>query len=118
MEQLGHYLSQCGDHQNDYLMQESRKNYEKAIRTFYDICPCGWFAHFSANVAIIEAIPEDVQTVHIIHFDIGEGVQWPRLLEAVGRHQMVRLTSLIRKDDQVKTHHNSKLNVPKLFLYE
>ncbi|RWR78919.1 nodulation-signaling pathway 2 protein [Cinnamomum micranthum f. kanehirae] len=101
MKRLGHYLSQCDNHQNDYLVQEARKNYEKAFRAFYDICPYGRFAHFRANMAILEAIPEDVQTVHIIDFDMGEGVQWPPLLEALGRHRMVRLTSLIQREDQV-----------------
>lgn len=103
IERLGHYLSQGDDDQNDYLKQESRKNYQKAFRAFYDICPYGKFAHFAANTAILEAIPEDVRTIRIIDFDMGEGVQWPPLLEALSRHRMVRLTSITRREDQVNS---------------
>ena len=59
----------------DYLKQQSYKNFEPAFKLFYQNFPYGKFAHYAANSAILEAIPEDTEMVHIVDFDMGEGVQ-------------------------------------------
>ncbi|XP_058111278.1 protein NODULATION SIGNALING PATHWAY 2-like [Magnolia sinica] len=94
MERVGHYLYQGEDKQADYLKLESSKNYNAAFRAFYDVCPHGRFAHFTANMAILEAMPENSKAIHIIDFDTREGIQWPSLFEALGQRQevLVRLT--------------------------
>ncbi|KAJ4725526.1 nodulation-signaling pathway 2 protein-like [Melia azedarach] len=96
LERVAYYLIQALKKQVDYLSQESSKNYGAAFRAFYQIFPYGRFAHFTANSVILEAIPEDAGIVHIVDFDIGKGVQWPPLIEALGRRgkSLVQLTSI------------------------
>ncbi|XP_044505374.1 protein NODULATION SIGNALING PATHWAY 2-like [Mangifera indica] len=96
LERLAYYLIQAFENKLDYLSQESNKNYAAAFRAFYQIFPYGRFAHFTANSMILEATPQDAGMVHIIDFDIGQGIQWPPLIEALGRRgqRLVQLTSI------------------------
>lgn len=92
---LAFNLSQDLEKHGDYLKQESSKNFEEAFRAFYQIFPYGRFAHFAANSTILEAVPADTETIHIVDFDMGEGVQWPPMLEALARLQKgVKLTAV------------------------
>ncbi|XVF68467.1 hypothetical protein PTKIN_Ptkin11bG0005100 [Pterospermum kingtungense] len=87
-ERLAFYLTLALDKQANYIMQETSKNYEAAFNAFYQIFPHGTFAHFTANSAILEAIPaDDAKLVHVVDFDIGNGIQWPPLIEALGRER-------------------------------
>ncbi|KAJ4823519.1 hypothetical protein Tsubulata_017897 [Turnera subulata] len=95
LERLGFYLSQDMEKQACYLRQESCKNFEAAFRAFYQILPHGRFAHFAANSAILEAMPTDAEIIHIVDFDMGEGIQWPPMIEALAqRHRALRLTAI------------------------
>ncbi|KAK9291044.1 hypothetical protein L1049_009228 [Liquidambar formosana] len=95
VERLAFNLFEDMENQSDYLKQESHKNFEAAFKTFYQIFPYGRFAHFAANSAILEAVPADAEMIHIVDFDIGDGVQWPPMIEAFGRQKKaVRLTSI------------------------
>ncbi|CAK9183126.1 unnamed protein product [Ilex paraguariensis] len=86
---------QSTENQGDYLKQESIKNFEAAFKAFYQMFPYGRFAHFAANSAILEAIPDDAEVIHIVDFDIGEGVQYPPMIEAIVQKQKtLRLTSI------------------------
>ncbi|KAL4189639.1 hypothetical protein AMTRI_Chr08g166340 [Amborella trichopoda] len=76
--------------QTDYLVREAQKNYMVALRAFYEIFPYGRFAHFAANQAIIESIPQWAERVHIVDFDIGDGLQWPPLLQGLAHSSKVR----------------------------
>ncbi|EEF35681.1 transcription factor, putative [Ricinus communis] len=88
-------LSQDTEKHGDYLKQESSNNFEAAFRAFYQIFPNGRIAHFAANSAILEAMPADAEMIHIVDFDMGEGVQWPPMLETLARLQKgVRLTAI------------------------
>ncbi|XP_076903368.1 protein NODULATION SIGNALING PATHWAY 2-like [Bidens hawaiensis] len=94
MERVAFYWFQSGN-QVDYIKQESMKNFQQAFKTFYACFPYGRFAHFAANSAILEAIMSDSRKVHILDFDIGEGVQWPSMLEAIGKLKgEMKLTSI------------------------
>ncbi|MBA0800866.1 hypothetical protein Gohar_011278 [Gossypium harknessii] len=94
-ERIAFNLSQDIQHQSDYLMQESSKNFEAAFRVFYQVFPYWRFAHFAANSAILEAMPNDADTLHIVDFNIGEGLQWPPVIEALAwKHKSMRLTSI------------------------
>ncbi|KAE8697691.1 40S ribosomal protein S4 [Hibiscus syriacus] len=57
------------------------------------------FAHFASNSAILEAVPNDADVVHIVDFDIGEGIQWPPVIEAMGWKQKSMRLTLIRWGD-------------------
>ncbi|KVI11392.1 Transcription factor GRAS [Cynara cardunculus var. scolymus] len=102
MERVAFNLFQSGN-QGDYIKQESLKNFKAAFKAFYEIFPYGRFSHFAANSAILEAIMSDSGKVHIIDFDIGEGVQWPTMLDALGKlRKETKLTS-IRTGEQSYT---------------
>ncbi|KAL2500434.1 Scarecrow-like protein 26 [Forsythia ovata] len=100
MERLAFYLFQLQENQGNYLRQESVKNLKEAFKAFYQGLPCGKFAHFTANLAILESMPDDAATLHIVDFDIGEGIQWPAVIEAISRtHKALKFT-LIKLDDE------------------
>ncbi|KAK8512159.1 hypothetical protein V6N13_097174 [Hibiscus sabdariffa] len=85
-------IEQC---RSDYLIQESSKNFDAAFRVFYQMFPYMRFAHFASNSAILEAMPNDADMLHIVDFDIGEGIQWPPVIEAMAwKHKSMRLTSI------------------------
>ncbi|KAE8099134.1 hypothetical protein FH972_017138 [Carpinus fangiana] len=95
LERVAFYLSQEIGNQGDYLKQESCKNFEAAFMAFYQTFPEGRFAHFAANSAILEAMPDYAETIHILDFDMGEGVQWPTMIEAISsQHKTLKLTSM------------------------
>ncbi|KAJ6968982.1 protein NODULATION SIGNALING PATHWAY 2-like [Populus alba x Populus x berolinensis] len=94
---LCHDLEKQGD---DYIKRESCRNFELAFMAFYQLFPYGRFAHFAANSAILEALPADAETIHIVDFDLGEGIQWPPLIEDLAHLQKaVRLTAIKWKKD-------------------
>ena len=96
LERLAFYLSQDSEiNQGENLKQESLKNFKAAFQALYQALPDGKFAHFAANSAILEAIPDDAETIHIVDFDMGEGVQWPPMIEAIAhQHKTLKLTSM------------------------
>lgn len=51
--------------------------------TLNQITPFIRFTHLTANQAILEAIDEDQQAIHILDFDIMHGVQWPPFMQAL-----------------------------------
>ncbi|KAL7248618.1 hypothetical protein ACSBR2_003372 [Camellia fascicularis] len=100
LERLAFNLFQSEENQGEYLKQESSKNFKAAFKAFYQIFPYGRFAHFTANLAILEAIPDNAETVHIVDFDMREGIQWPPMIEAVARLQKaLKLTSIKTRED-------------------
>nr|POE77175.1 scarecrow-like protein 6 [Quercus suber] len=96
LERLAFYLSQDSEiNQGENLKQESLKNFKAAFQALYQALPDRKFAHFATNFAILEAIPNDVETIHIVDFDMGEGVQWPPMIEAIAHQdKTLKLTSM------------------------
>ena len=86
-ERLLYYSFQPLDKETDYLMQQSAKNFDRAFEAFYKIFPDRMISHFTANSVILEAKPRDAEVLHIIDFDIGEGMQWSSMIMALGRKQ-------------------------------
>nr|Q2PEG7.1 RecName: Full=Protein NODULATION SIGNALING PATHWAY 2; Short=LsNSP2; AltName: Full=Transcription initiator for nodulation [Lotus japonicus]ABG49438.1 nodulation signaling pathway 2 [Lotus japonicus]BAE72690.1 transcription initiator for nodulation [Lotus japonicus]BAE72691.1 transcription initiator for nodulation [Lotus japonicus] len=69
-----------------------------AFQLLQDMSPYVKFGHFTANQAIVEAVAHE-RRVHIVDYDIMEGVQWASLMQALasnpnGPH--LRITALSR----------------------
>ncbi|XP_031284798.1 nodulation-signaling pathway 2 protein-like [Pistacia vera] len=85
---LYHSFRPLNNEANDnYLKQESCKVFDAAFEAFYRVFPNGMFAHFTANSAILEAIPHDAGVLHIVDFDMGEGIQWASMIVALAQQQ-------------------------------
>ncbi|KAK9920365.1 hypothetical protein M0R45_028920 [Rubus argutus] len=106
LERLAFNLCQeVVDHQqgaDDYIKQESFKNFEPAFKLFYQNFPYGRFAHNAANSAILEAIPVDAETVHIVDFDMGEGVQLSQIIEALAKRlKTLKVTAVKWEEEEI-----------------
>ncbi|XP_058739763.1 protein NODULATION SIGNALING PATHWAY 2-like [Vicia villosa] len=101
LETLAFYLSQEVTNHGDYLKGEAHKNFEEAFKVIYQGNPIGKIAHFAAISSILEAaMLEDCDEIHIIDFCIGNGIQWPFLLEAVSKmKKRLKLTSIKWSDE-------------------
>ncbi|KAG1330705.1 putative Nodulation-signaling pathway 2 protein [Cocos nucifera] len=53
-----------------------------AFHLLQDMSPYVKFGHFTANQAILEAVAPD-RRVHIVDYDIAEGVQWASLMQSL-----------------------------------
>ncbi|KAL1543605.1 protein NODULATION SIGNALING PATHWAY 2-like [Salvia divinorum] len=86
---------------DEYLRQESIKNFATALNVLYQTLISGRFAHNAANAAILESVPVDATLLHIVDFDIGKGIQWPALIEALSRcRKPVRLTAIKHEGEE------------------
>ncbi|KDP45773.1 hypothetical protein JCGZ_17380 [Jatropha curcas] len=113
-QRLSYYFIQALDEQvKSPLREEAGMNYEIAFNVFYQIFPYGRFAHFTANSVILEAIPKNAEIVHIVDFEIGNGIQWPPVIEALAMQdaKFLRLTS-------IKWEEEGNYEYTKLLLYE
>ncbi|KAI3750537.1 hypothetical protein L2E82_21178 [Cichorium intybus] len=100
LERLALNLFRCAGNENEYLKQESMRNLKTAFRGLYEIFPYGRFAHFTANSAILEAVPPHVDSVHIVDFDMGEGSQWPVVIQVMAQtRKSLTITSVKLEDD-------------------
>ncbi|XP_045795358.1 protein NODULATION SIGNALING PATHWAY 2-like [Trifolium pratense] len=101
-ETLAFYLSQEVTNHGEYLKGEAQKNFDSSFKALYQGNLVGKVAHFAAISAILEAaMLEDCDEIHIIDFCIGNGVQWPSLLESASRiNKRLKLTSIKSSHDE------------------
>ncbi|KAL5058215.1 hypothetical protein RYX36_029819 [Vicia faba] len=119
LETLAFYLSQKVTDHEDYLKGEALKNFEEAFKVIYQGNPIGKIAHFAAISSILEAaMLEDCDEIHIIDFCIGNGVQWPFLLEAVSKmKKRLKLTSIKWSDESSESVWNFEDTKRELYDY-
>lgn len=81
----------------DWLGSQSDSLSELLYFHFYEACPYLKFGHFTANQAILEAF-DGHMFVHVIDFDLMQGLQWPALIQALalrpGGPPRLRLTGI------------------------
>ncbi|KAL7584303.1 hypothetical protein Lser_V15G42810 [Lactuca serriola] len=112
LERLALNLFPCSENEKEYLKQESIRNFKAAFRGFYEIFPYGRFAHFTANSAILEAVPNHVDSVHIVDFDMGEGSQWPVVIQVMAqRRKSLTITSVKLEDDNSGLFEETKMHL-------
>ncbi|KAG6471815.1 protein NODULATION SIGNALING PATHWAY 2-like [Zingiber officinale] len=71
-----------------------------AFQLLQDMSPYTKFGHFTANQAILEATAGD-RRIHVVDFEIAEGVQWASLMQALASRPgtsspHLRITAMIR----------------------
>ncbi|KAE8077425.1 hypothetical protein FH972_015990 [Carpinus fangiana] len=79
-----------GSHRDDHHNQTDLLH---AFQLLQDMSPYVKFGHFTANQAVLEAVSLD-RRVHIVDYDIMEGIQWASLMQAL----------VSRKDGPPTTH--------------
>lgn len=115
VERVAFNLFHLSEDQGCYLQNESSINFEAAFKAFYQILPYGRFAHFAANSTILEALPSYAETVNIVDFDMGEGIQWPPLIEAMGPKRIsLKLISIKTEEESTSSRWRFKITQRRL----
>nr|AQY54378.1 nodulation signaling protein 2a [Glycine max] len=96
-----HYITSCGPHHHHRDDHHHQNDTLAAFQLLQDMSPYVKFGHFTANQAILEAVAHD-RRVHIVDYDIMEGVQWASLIQALASNKTgppgphLRITALSR----------------------
>ncbi|KAG2678364.1 hypothetical protein I3843_12G142100 [Carya illinoinensis] len=82
---------------NNVDMTEPEEALQSCYLSLNQITPFVRFSHLTANQAILEAIDEGQKAIHILDFDIMNGLQWPPLMQALAERSypppMLRITA-------------------------
>ncbi|XP_027902412.1 nodulation-signaling pathway 2 protein [Vigna unguiculata] len=98
-----HYNITYGSHhpRDDHHHHHHQNDTLAAFQLLQDMSPYVKFGHFTANQAILETVAHE-RRVHIVDYDIMEGVQWASLMQALASDKTgppgphLRITALSR----------------------
>ncbi|CAN4121062.1 unnamed protein product [Withania somnifera] len=84
MERLAAHFTDALQHiySPNYKDEQHQGDILAAFQLLQDMSPFVKFGHFTANQAILESVAHD-RRVHIVDYDIMEGIQWASLMQAL-----------------------------------
>ncbi|OVA10438.1 Transcription factor GRAS [Macleaya cordata] len=106
-----HSIFSSGSHHHHHHHQSPSLHPTDALAAFQllqDMSPYVKFGHFTANQAILEATAHD-RRVHVVDYDIMEGIQWASLMQALVSRKdgppapHLRITALTRGNNGRKS---------------
>ncbi|KAL6870733.1 hypothetical protein ACP4OV_014581 [Aristida adscensionis] len=105
---IGLQSRMSGAHSACYPLQPLQSGIMSVHQMIQELLPFVKFAHFTANQAILDA-SMDKSDVHVIDFNIGEGVQWPPLMSDLARHggKSFHLMAIITDSDYRGNAHDT-----------
>ena len=93
-----------------YLPEPEQSGTMSVHQMIQELSPFVKFTHFTANQAILDATSGDMD-VHIIDFNLSEGIQWSSLMSDLARQggKSFHLTAILvdPADDSNNTHHTA-----------
>ncbi|GLJ10706.1 hypothetical protein SUGI_0133480 [Cryptomeria japonica] len=111
-------ISPVGQMEMDLLSLRRSEHFMGAFSLLHQGYPYTRMAHFTANQSIMEAVKaashdrNSKKRIHIVDFDIMEGMQWPPLMEAMIANKIavghLKITAIKWEEDELMGKHTGR----------